>query len=281
MSLPRPLLALTVAAAGLTVFTLGTTGLAAGSPSARPAPAVTLATAAGATVAAAPAAAAQLPTDDRLRAALLTADELGPDFTELPVGASPSPESDASPVAGCDALRALLNRETARGPSGRPHQGVEFDGPAGNPMITESLTAEEPDRLTTDFAAVTAAFADCRSITFTDDTGAPVVFTVTPVALGDRPGAPAVRLDGELAGIPLNGYLGLERLGDVALSYGFFQRDSVSPQLASLYYRAAVAKAERNLGAPAGSTTAPTAPGVPTTPTATPTAAPGVPSAAV
>ncbi|MFF2354811.1 hypothetical protein ACFVVL_34235 [Kitasatospora sp. NPDC058115] len=256
MSLPRPLLALTAMAAA-TVLTFGTATLATGTPT-PPAPAPA--------PAAVPDTAPGLPTDAQLRAALLTAAELGPDFTEVPLDTespapSPSPEAEsgtgASPVAGCDALRALLNRTGAHAPSQNPHQEAEFDGPDGNPMITEALTAEEPERLTADFATATAAFADCHSLTFTDDVGETVTFTVTPLALGDREGAPAVRLDGTLAGVRLNGYLGLERLGDVALAYGFFQRDSDASQLASLYYRAAVAKAERTLGLQAGSTAAP------------------------
>ncbi len=160
-------------------------------------------------------------------------------------------------MAGCDALRALLNRDPSGASAQGPHQEVQFDGPDGTPMITESLSAEEAARLDADFATVGSAFADCHSITFTDNTGAAVTFSVTPIALGDRAGAPAVRLDGDLAGVRLNGYLGIERLGDVALAYGFFQRDSDDSQLASLYYRAAVAKAERTLGVQAGVTTAP------------------------
>ncbi|WP_043464627.1 hypothetical protein [Kitasatospora sp. MBT66] len=244
MSLPRHLRALTAAAVA-TVLTLGTAQLAAGAP---PAP-----TSASAVTVAAP----LLPTDEQLRAALLTAAEIGPDFTEVPAGPDSSPEAGASPVAGCDALRALLNRDPSGASTQGPHQEVQFDGPDGTPMITESLSAEEAARLDADFATVGSAFADCHSITFTDNTGAAVTFSVTPIALGDRAGAPAVRLDGDLAGVRLNGYLGIERLGDVALAYGFFQRDSDDSQLASLYYRAAVAKAERTLGVQAGVTTAP------------------------
>ncbi|MFE7192255.1 hypothetical protein [Kitasatospora sp. NPDC057541] len=256
MSLPRPLLALT-AAAVTTVLTLGTAQLAAGSVPAAPVTTVRAATGP--------------PTDDQLRSALLTATELGPDFTEVPAdpgstpdpGSSPAPEAEpepgagASPVTGCDALRALLNSTGAHSPSRTPHQEVEFDGPDGNPMVTESLTAGEPERLNADFAAATAAFADCRSLTFTDSTGEAVTFTVTPLTLGDRKEAPAVRLDGTFAGVRLNGFLGIERLGGVALAFGFFQRDSGDARLASLYYRAAVAKAERTLGVQAGSTAAP------------------------
>ncbi|CAN3983796.1 hypothetical protein [Kitasatospora purpeofusca] len=253
MSLPRHLRAFTAAAVA-TVLTLGTAQLAAGAPPAPPAPAPTSASATSAASAVA-ASAPLLPTDEQLRAALLTTAELGPDFTEVPVDPNPSPEAGASPVAGCDALRALLNRNPS-GASGRgPHQEAQFDGPDGSPMLTESLSAEEASRLDADFATVTGAFADCHSITFTDNTGAAVTFSVTPIALGDRAGAPAVRLDGDLAGVRLNGYLGIERLGEVALAYGYFQRDSDDSQLASLYYRAAVAKAERTLGVKAGATT--------------------------
>ncbi|MFD7415539.1 hypothetical protein [Kitasatospora purpeofusca] len=253
MSLPRHLRALTAAAVA-TVLTLGTAQLAAGAPPApTPASAVSTASAASA-LSAVPASAPLLPTDEQLRAALLTTAELGPDFTEAPVDPNPSPEADASPVAGCDALRALLNRNPSGASVQGPHQEAQFDGPDGSPMVTESLSAEEASRLDADFATVGAAFADCHSITFTDNTGAAVTFSVTPIALGDRAGAPAVRLDGDLAGVRLNGYLGIERLGEVALAYGYFQRDSDDSQLASLYYRAAVAKAERTLGVKAGAT---------------------------
>ncbi|MFD0274388.1 hypothetical protein ACFVHB_10840 [Kitasatospora sp. NPDC127111] len=244
MSHSRPLLALT-AAAVVTVVTLGTAPVATGS-----APPPTL------TVQRAPA--DQLPTAEQLKAALLTAEELGPDFAEIPADASPSPGGGASPVAGCDALRALVNRRGAEPSPQVPHQEIEFDGPGGNPMITESLTAEDSAKLTTDFATVTDAFATCHSLTFTDGTGTTVTFTVTPITLGDRPDAPAVRLDGDLAGTQLNGYLAVERFGPTAMAYGFFQRDSGDSQLASLYYRAAVTKAERTLNTPAGTTTAPT-----------------------
>ncbi|MER7707778.1 hypothetical protein ABTX81_33400 [Kitasatospora sp. NPDC097605] len=272
MSLPRPLLALSAAAvAG--VLTLGATQLAAGSARA-PAPA---------SAPPAVAAADGLPTDDQLAAALLTADELGSDYTEIPPDTeSPSPEAgtgavggsgaSASPVAGCDALRALLNgTDTEESPGAaepdepsasaeNPYQEAQFEGADGYPLVTEWLTAEEPEALAADFDTVNSAFSDCHSITFTDDTGESVTFTVTPLALGDRKDAPAIRLDGTLEGVQLNGYLGVERLGDVLLGYGFFQQGSGDSERASLYYRAAVAKAERTLGRSAGSTTAPGTP---------------------
>ncbi|WP_395293693.1 hypothetical protein ACF9IK_08840 [Kitasatospora hibisci] len=256
MSHSRPLLALT-AAAVVTVATLGTADLASGSPRT---PAVTVQTAGAAAVPAAQAVPAeQLPTDAQLRTALLTAAELGPEFTEVPPSTGSSPSGGASPVSGCDALRALLARQGAEPAPQQSHQEVEFEGPGGSPMVTESLTVEDSAKLTGDFATVTEAFTNCQSLTFDDGAGTSVTFTATPITLGERRDAPAVRLDGILGGVQLNGYIGIERFGPTALSYGFFQRDSGSSQLASLYYRAAVAKAERTLGVPAGSETATTA----------------------
>ncbi|MFI9327104.1 hypothetical protein ACIGZJ_06080 [Kitasatospora sp. NPDC052868] len=247
---PRPLLALT-AAAVVTVATLGATGFAG------PQTATAIELRAAAPAADLPT--ADLPTTEQLRTALLTVAELGPNFTEVPASEAASPGATPSPVSGCEALSALLNRHDTGVSPQQPHAEVEFDGEDANPMITESLTAEDQAQLTTDFAAFSDAFNTCHTLTFNSGTDSEVSFTVTPLALGDRPDAPAVRLDGTLAGVQLNGYLALERLGNVALAYGFFQRDSGSSQLASLYYRAALAKAERTLGTTAGSTTAPTA----------------------
>ena len=228
MSLPRPLHALT-AAVLVAVATLGPAGAAV----ADPAPA--------------------LPSADQLKSALLGVDDLGPDYTEAPTPDSPSP------VTGCDALSALITMHaTAPGPA-TPQAETELDGQDGSPMVTESLTAEDPGRLTTDFNTATDAFKTCHTITFNAGTEDSVTFTVTPVTLGDRQDAPAVRLDGTLAGVQLNAFVGIERFGTVGMVYGFFQRESSDAQTASMQYRTAVAKVERTLGTTAGSTTPPTA----------------------
>ena len=240
MSLPRPLHALT-AAVLVAVATLGPAGAAV----ADPAPA--------------------LPSADQLKSALLGVDDLGPDYTEAPTpdshspSPSPSPSADPTPVTGCDALSALITMHaTAPGPA-TPQAETELDGQDGSPMVTESLTAEDPGRLTTDFNTATDAFKTCHTITFNAGTEDSVTFTVTPVTLGDRQDAPAVRLDGTLAGVQLNAFVGIERFGTVGMVYGFFQRESSDAQTASMQYRTAVAKVERTLGTTAGSTTPPTA----------------------
>ncbi|MQS14965.1 hypothetical protein F7Q99_22545 [Streptomyces kaniharaensis] len=233
---PRPLHALTAAAVAAAVA-LGTAGLAA---------------------AAAPA--QDLPSADQLKAALLTADDLGPGYTAIPVTSSPTPGENPSPASGCDALSALINEQADAFPTpATPHAEVELDGPDGNPMVTESLTAEDPGKLTSDVNTVTDAFRTCHQITFDAGTSDSVTFSVTPVTLGDRQDAPAVRLDGTLDGVQLNAYIGIERFGTVGMVFGFFQREGSSSQLASMQYRTAVAKTEHTLGTTAGSTTPPTA----------------------
>ncbi|MBD0695904.1 hypothetical protein [Streptomyces sp. CBMA123] len=238
MSLPRPLHALT-AAVLVAAATLGPAG-AAGAASAQ-----------------------SLPSADQLKSALLTANDLGPGYTEAPATASPSPSPSPSatptPVSGCDALSALINlHATTPGPEA-PSAETELDGQDGNPMVTEALTAEDPARLTTDFNTAADALRTCHTITFNAGVGDTVTFTVTPVTLGDRPDAPAARLDGTLAGVQLSAFVGVERFGTVGLAYGYFQRQGADPQAASMQYRSAVAKIERTLGTTAGSTTPPTA----------------------
>ncbi|MFF4385136.1 hypothetical protein [Kitasatospora sp. NPDC001547] len=237
MSRPRPIHALAAAAAAVAVA-LG--------PAALP-------------VTAAPAQDTQeLPTADQLKSALLTAADLGPDYTELPVTQSPGPGESPAPVTGCAALSALINMRATQTGKDLPYAAVELDGPDGNPMVTQTLAAEAPDRLTADFNTVADALRTCHDITFNAGTEDSVTFTVTPVTLGDRKDAPAVHLDGSLAGVQLNAYVGIERFGTVAMAFGYFERQGTSEQAASMQYRTAVAKVERTLGTHAGSTTAPT-----------------------
>ncbi|MFE6504806.1 hypothetical protein [Kitasatospora sp. NPDC057738] len=238
MTCPRPIHALAAAAAAVAVA-LGPATLPASAAPAQDAQ--------------------QLPSADQLKSALLTAADLGPGYTEIPVTQSPSPGANPTPVTGCAALSALINMRATQTGTDVPHAAVELDGPDGNPMTTQVLAAEAPDRLTADFNTAADALKTCHSITFNGGTDDEVTFTVTPVTLGDRKDAPAVHLDGTLAGVQLNGYVGIERFGTVAMAFGFFERQATSEQAASMQYRTAVAKVERTLGSQAGNTTTPTA----------------------
>ncbi|MFJ6619206.1 hypothetical protein ACIQOW_16700 [Kitasatospora sp. NPDC091335] len=210
-----------------------------------------------------------LPTADQLKPALLTPADLGPGYTAISVTQSPSPGGNQTPVTGCAALSDLINMHATQTGPQVTHAAVELDGPDGNPMVTQALAAESSDRLTADFKNATDALKSCHSITFEAGTQDSVTFTVSPVTLGDRKDAPAVHLDGTLAGVQLNGYVGIERFGTVTMLFGYFERQGSNEQTASMQYRTAVAKVERTLGTHAGSTTAPTA-----LPTAVPTTVP-------
>ncbi|WP_316524482.1 hypothetical protein [Kitasatospora brasiliensis] len=238
MSLSRPIHALTAAAAVVAVA-LG--------PAAQPAPAAT---------------APPLPTADRLKSALLTAADLGPGWTATPVtqgAGSAGSGGTAEPVTGCAGLNALITMHSARTGTRIPQAAVALDGPNGTPMVTQALAAEATDRLTADYNTAADALRTCHSITFNGGANDRVTFTVSPVTLGDRKEAPAVHLTGTLAGVQLNGYVGIERFGNVAMAFGYFERMGDSKQAASTQYRKAVAKVERTLGAKAGSTTPVTA----------------------
>ncbi|MFJ9445314.1 hypothetical protein ACIRRH_26130 [Kitasatospora sp. NPDC101235] len=250
MSLPRPIHALTAAAAAVAVA-LGPTALPASAVPAQDLPS------AGRLTSAAPA--QDLPSADQLTSALLTAADLGSGHTAIPVTQSPSAGEVPTPVTGCDALSALINMHATQTGTDVPRAAVALDSPDGSPVVTQVLAAEVPDRLAADFDAAADALRTCHSITFNAGPEDTVTFTVTPVTLGDRQDAPAVQVNGTLAGVQLNGYVGIERFGNVAMAFGFFERQGASEQTASQQYRTAVAKVERTLGAKAGSTTAPTA----------------------
>ncbi|MBO1415791.1 hypothetical protein [Streptomyces sp. FH025] len=236
MSLPRPLHALT-AAALVAAAALGPAHLASAETG------------------------QELPSSDQLKSALLTVDDLGPAYTaaSASASASPSPSGNPTPVTGCAALSTLIGTHATMPGSSNPHASTELDGAAGNPMVTQSLGAEDQAKLADDFKLLADAFKTCHTVTFSAGTNATATFTVTPITLGDRPDAPAVRLDGTIDGVQLNAYLGVERFGTVGMIYGFFQRQSSDTQTAAIQYRTAVAKVERLLGAPAGSTTPPRA----------------------
>ncbi|MGW3228301.1 hypothetical protein [Kitasatospora sp. NPDC001095] len=239
MSRPRPIHTLAAAAAALAVLLGPATLPASAAPT------------------------EDLPSADQLKSALLTASDLGPDWTEIPVTQSPSPgASPSSPVTGCAALNALINMYVTQPGAPIPRAETELDGPDGNPMVTQALAAEAPDRLTADLNSAADALKTCHTITFTSGTADTVTFTATPVTLGERKDAPAVHLDGTLAGVRLDGYVGVERFGTVAMVFGYFERQGGTEQNAqdaSMRYRTAVAKVEHTLGTQAGSTTAPTA----------------------
>jgi hypothetical protein len=125
-----------------------------------------------------------------------------------------------------------------------------FSGGGTGPFVAEGLTTKAPDLLAGDYARTSAALNACRSLTLTTG-GTRLRFALTPVAFGGR-GTSAARLEARLQGFGVKGYLAMRRFGAVMLSYYFFELGGGSSDVASSYYRQAVAKAGRVLSLPPG-----------------------------
>ncbi|MFD9129932.1 hypothetical protein [Kitasatospora sp. NPDC059571] len=187
------------------------------------------------------------PSADQLREALLTADDLGPAFLQP----EDTGQSGSSTTSGCPALGDLLGGG-GDGP-GRVQVETELTTTAATPYVGESLTTEDEAALQSEFGRAVQALTTCRSVTFTSPDSS-VTFALTPTGLGG-PGTSAVRMDGDLDGTPVNGYLAVQRIGPAFLTYWYLQVDSASSQLAADFYQQASDKAAHFLtGAPASPT---------------------------
>ncbi|MGW4891674.1 hypothetical protein ACWEQL_05330 [Kitasatospora sp. NPDC004240] len=229
MSALRPLLALAATAA----LALGGVGVQAGA-----------------------ARAAALPDEAQLRAALLTVEDVGSSFTEVPVEENPEDPLVGDQIIGCEDLVDLLKDVTATPPPTETWEATELVGRGDNPYITESLYTEDAGTLTADFATASDAMESCEQFTIAgDESGLEgTTFDVSPVDLGGATDAPAIRMEGEVFGSPVNIYLAIERFGPVAMAYTYVQQGDSGAEAAAEYYLTAVDKAEQVLQAEAGST---------------------------
>ena len=184
-----------------------------------------------------PATKGALPDPAKLRAALLTAHE---------IGLSPVPASTGSftgdEITGCQPLAGILNTPSA-GPN---QQAAAFTGGSIGPDVGEALTTEAPAKLAADYAQIAKALVACHSLTFSGD-GTQLTFDVTPIKFGGADSA-GVRLDATYQGVQVNGYIAVQRIGPVIMGYYFFQGGSGSSQVASAYYRQASDKVAHTLG---------------------------------
>ncbi|WP_030274116.1 hypothetical protein [Streptomyces sp. NRRL B-24484] len=198
-----------------------------------------------------PTAPAPVPTSEDLRSALLTTEDLGPAFAET----LPADGTEDRGTTGCPLLSAILNGQGEPRP-GAVREQTEFTTAESSPYLGESLLSEEQGALADDHAKVAQALRTCEALTFTGDSAA-VTFTLTPIRFGGL-ATTAVRMDGVLDGVLLNGYLAVEQIGPAVLTFWYFQSDGASAQLADEVYRAAAAKVLQVLvegdvaGGPAG-----------------------------
>lgn len=191
----------------------------------------------------APSAAAAAVDEATLQAALLTAAEVG-----APFHADTKGNTGSDPITGCTQLAALLNDETTS--VDVQHAAAEFTGGDNTPNpvgLGEELTDEPPALLTAGYAQALAAMTNCHQLNLPLGGGKSVPLKLTPISFA--PGATGARLDGELSGVTLNGYIAIGRLSPSAvLAFIYFQGGSGSSQLASALFTHAQQKALRLLG---------------------------------
>lgn len=193
--------------------------------------------AAGAPSASATAADAGVPTAAELQAALLTAAELGPQFTAVDPGGT---SGSGTTVGGCEPLAGLLN--TPSGTDAQTQVEAKFTAGDQGPYLDETLTtAADQAALANAYEQLRAAMAQCHALTLQSEGSAVLAFDVSPMNFGG-PGSGALRLDGTYQGIQINGYLAVEKIGPVLLGYEYFQIGDGSSQLAVAYYTQAAAK---------------------------------------
>ncbi|MFC1401254.1 hypothetical protein ACEZDJ_08130 [Streptacidiphilus sp. N1-5] len=174
-----------------------------------------------------------------LTAALLTEADLGYPYSRQPI----THPTDTSSTSGCGQLQALNSSQSTSS------QGLDADalftaGTTG-PFIEETLTAENSTDLSRDYTAAAAALNSCTDLTVTSS-GTSISFQLTPITF-PGPQSTARRMDGTYQGVAFNGYLVLEHIGDVAMTFTFLQVYDGSSQTAEAYFHQALTKIEQVL----------------------------------
>jgi hypothetical protein len=172
-----------------------------------------------------------------MRAALLTAKDLGPSFS--------ASKGDTTTVKGCQPLADMLNSASS---GQRAQVQAEFAAEGLGPFLGETLTTRRDQAdLAREYDKTRTALARCRSLSFLSG-GTKLTFALSPINFGG-PGSAAARLDGTYQDVQINGYLAIDKIGPVVFAYYFFQVESGSSQLAYAYYKQADAKVRRVLHA--------------------------------
>ncbi|WP_042390650.1 hypothetical protein [Streptacidiphilus melanogenes] len=189
---------------------------------------------------------ASVPTADQLQSALLIASDLGPDFTAQP-GDTSSPTATSGP-SGCSALTDLMSQapSTSPNPAQGPEAQVILEGGQSGPFVGEFLTGRPQSVLDHNYPSVVAALRSCQQLDF------PTGTTQVPFQLSDfdmgLAGSTAKHLSGSVQGVPVNGYLAVDRLNPtVAMVYLYLEIAGDSPQTAKAYFNQAVTKVQTTL----------------------------------
>jgi hypothetical protein len=189
------------------------------------------------------------PSAAQLRAALLTAGDTGlSGGTSNGGGGGGGGGGAGGGISGCAALAKVLDA-----PPGSRTQEADLAGGQGGPLLSEELTSGPSAREAAVYARTKSAIAACHKLTLTEGGGGGthLTFTLKPIKFGGAEST-AARMDGELSGIPVNGYLAFGRVGPVLVGFMFFQVADESSQLASAFYQKAVDKVRQLVAEGAG-----------------------------
>lgn len=124
-------------------------------------------------------------------------------------------------------------------PSKAPGAQAVFSGALGTPIVEDALTIEAPPAAGPAYRRLRAALTSCHSLGFAES-GYTLLFALRTVSLGGPPGSGAVRMDGRFSGMVANGYIAVDRIGNVIQEYLFVQFESQSSGLARAAYGKAV-----------------------------------------
>jgi hypothetical protein len=179
-----------------------------------------------------------------LSAALLSPADMGSNFRPLPVvDGSAAALGGLTVVTGCPQLGIVQNVGVTLG---QEDQGVSYRTADGMPLIGESLRGASGKNLAAAYADDRAALATCRNLNISVR-GNAFELKLTHVDLGRVHSATAVRLDGMIGGVQVDGYLAVDALGPAELAYLFLQVGTGSPQPAVSFFERADDKARHYL----------------------------------
>ncbi|WP_157597371.1 hypothetical protein [Streptacidiphilus rugosus] len=191
-----------------------------------------------------------VPSSDQLKSALLTANDLGPSFSVQPSD-SASPTNDTGLASGCSELTQLMNQtappSSSSGPSQGEDQQVILTGGQTGPFVGEFLSSRPSTVLDQHYPTAVNALKTCKELNI------PTGSTTIAFKLGDvdfgSPGSVAKHMTASVQGVPVNGYLAIDRLSPtVAFVYLYIQVAGDNPQAATGYYHQAITKADSVLG---------------------------------
>lgn len=177
------------------------------------------------------------PTDAQLKAALLTAADIGPPYT-----AQPPSSNDNSTVSGCAGLSKDFNSQSPT--PGETNEEADFQAGNTGPFLLEVLTTEPEPQFDKDYNQAVNDLKACRSFSVTSS-GTTLNFSLTPINFAD--GATAARMDGSYKGVQLNGYLAFQKIRHAGLVFVYFQIGNGSSQDAYQIYTNALNKGSADL----------------------------------